>query len=161
MVPVQDLTPGALDLVVHVQLAPPEVHGLPRQPQDFPPTQAEAEHQDPGREEVVITRGGIREELARLRDGPGLDPVAPRLGHLHQRGHVLADQFFRDRVSQGRPQGITRGLDHTTGRIRLAALPDRAAPTTAGLALGVFALGAALADRGQLGHQPTRGHPGP
>jgi hypothetical protein len=58
---VEDLTPGALDLVVDVQLPGFEVDGLPRQAQHLPAAQPEAEHEHPGREEVVIAGNYVGE----------------------------------------------------------------------------------------------------
>jgi hypothetical protein len=89
---VKDLSPRALDLVIDIQLSPLEIDGLPGEAQNLTTTQAEAEHQDPGGDQMVISGGGIGEELARLGDEPRLDPTATRLRHLHEGCHVLADR---------------------------------------------------------------------
>jgi hypothetical protein len=65
---VEDLTPGALDLVVDVQLPGFEVDGLPRQAQHLPAAQPQAEDERPGREEVVIAGTSVRNWPASATD---------------------------------------------------------------------------------------------
>lgn len=74
--PARHLTPGVLDPVVTYNSPVSKSMDFHVSSQHLSPTKVEGQHEHPGRERVVITSSGVREELAGLSDGPrrrGLD----------------------------------------------------------------------------------------
>lgn len=118
-------------------------------PRDFTPAQAEAEHEHPGRDEVVVPSGAVGEESLGLGDRPRPDPPPSRLGDLDQGGHVLADLLFGHGVRERSTESVPGSLDDASGR-GPAALADGTAAPLFKATLGVLALGAALAGGGEL-----------